>query len=145
MRRAGKPDEAVRALQGAIAADDGKPTAALLSELALAQNAAGDGAAAKASLQQALTLDEKSASTHYLLGSVLAGDGDLQGCRGALSALHCTRSTRRARCACEAEARPHQAVSEEVIRGSSGSHPRGGPHALGDFLLATWSRRTLAR
>ena len=75
----GKPDEAVRALQGAIAAGDGKPTPALLSELALAQNAAGDGAAAKASLQQALTLDEKSASTHYLLGSVLAGDGDLRG------------------------------------------------------------------
>jgi Tfp pilus assembly protein PilF len=79
MRRAGKPDEAVRALHSAIEADDGKPTVALLSELALAQNAAGDGPGAKASLEQALTLDSRYATAHYLLGSMLASDGDLRG------------------------------------------------------------------
>jgi Tfp pilus assembly protein PilF len=79
LRRAGKPDEAVRALHGAIAADDGKPTVALLSELALAQHAAGDLPGAKASLEQALSLDPKYATAHYLLGSMLASAGDMQG------------------------------------------------------------------
>ncbi len=78
LRRAEKPDEAVRALRGAIEADDGKPTAALLSELALAQNAADDAAGAKASLEQALKLDPNYVTAHYLLGSVLAGQGDYQ-------------------------------------------------------------------
>jgi Tfp pilus assembly protein PilF len=75
LRRAGKPDEAVRALSGAIKAGDGKPTAALLSELALAQHAAGLKGEAKDSLEQALKLDPKNASAHYVLGSMLAGDG----------------------------------------------------------------------
>jgi Tfp pilus assembly protein PilF len=81
-RRAGKPDEAVRALRQAIAAGDGKPTPALLSELALAQNAAGDGAGAKASLEQALELDPKYATAHYLLGSVAAAAGDTKAAKG---------------------------------------------------------------
>ena len=76
LRRAGKPDEAVRALSQAIEGGDGKPTPALLSELALAQNAAGDGAAAKASLTQALALDARYATAHYLLGSIEAANGD---------------------------------------------------------------------
>ena len=45
--------EAVRALRQAIAAGDGKPTPALLAELALATNAAGDGAGAKQALEEA--------------------------------------------------------------------------------------------
>ncbi|MET0343538.1 MAG: tetratricopeptide repeat protein [Polyangiales bacterium] len=81
LRRAGAADEAVRALRGAIAASDGKPTPALLSELALAQNAAGDGAGARASLEQALALDDGYATAHYLLGSMDAADGDVKSAR----------------------------------------------------------------
>lgn len=78
LRRAVHPDEAVRALQAAIEAGDGKPTAALLSELALAQHAAGDAAAARASLEQAISLDAKYASAHYVLAGILASQGDLK-------------------------------------------------------------------
>jgi tetratricopeptide (TPR) repeat protein len=76
LRRAGKPDEAVRALRTAVEAGDGKPTPALLSELALAQNAVGDGAAAKATLHEALLLDDGYATAHYLLGSIEAAEGN---------------------------------------------------------------------
>jgi Tfp pilus assembly protein PilF len=76
MRRAGKPDEAVRALSEAVKGGDGKPTPALLSELALAQHAANLDADAKKSLEQALELDPKYASAHYVLGSLLAGEGN---------------------------------------------------------------------
>jgi tetratricopeptide (TPR) repeat protein len=75
-RRAEQPDEAVRVLRHAIEAGDGKATPALLSELALAQNAAKDPAAAKASLNQALELDPRYATAHYLLGSIEAAAGD---------------------------------------------------------------------
>jgi len=75
-RRAEQPDEAVRALRQAIEAGDGKATPALLSELALAQNAAKDPAGAKASLTQALELDPRYATAHYLLGSIEAAAGD---------------------------------------------------------------------
>lgn len=78
LRRAAHPDEAVRALQAAIEAGDGKATAALLSELALAQHAAGDVTAAKASLEQAIGLDAKYASAHYVLAGILASQGDLK-------------------------------------------------------------------
>lgn len=71
-RRAGKPDEAVRALNAAISAGDGKPTPALLSELALAQVAAKQEDDAKLSLEKALALDPKYATAYYLLGSVEA-------------------------------------------------------------------------
>jgi Tfp pilus assembly protein PilF len=79
LRRAQKPDAAVRALREAIAAGDGQPTPALLSELSLAQNAAGDGAGAKASLEEVLRIAPKYATAHYLLGSLLAGEGDFKG------------------------------------------------------------------
>jgi Tfp pilus assembly protein PilF len=78
LRRADKPDAAVRALREAIAGGDGKPSPALLSELSLAQHAAQDDAGAKASLEQALQLDPKYATGHYLLGSLLAGEGDFK-------------------------------------------------------------------
>ena len=78
LRRAGKPDEAVRALRTAIAADDGEPTPALLSELALAQHAAGDTAGAKQSLDEAIALDADYATAYYLLGSIEAAAGDLK-------------------------------------------------------------------
>jgi Tfp pilus assembly protein PilF len=71
-RRAGKPDEAVRALNQAIGAGDGKPTPALLSELALAQLAAKQEDDAKISLEKALGLDPKYATAYYLLGSIEA-------------------------------------------------------------------------
>lgn len=76
LRRSQKPDLAVRALREAIAAGDGKPTPALLSELSLAQNAAKDDAGAKASLEEALKLEPKYATAHYLLASLLAAEGD---------------------------------------------------------------------
>jgi Tfp pilus assembly protein PilF len=76
LRRAQKPDVAVRALREAISAGDGKPTPALLSELSLAQNAAKDDAGAKASLEEALKLEPKYATAHYLLASLLAAEGD---------------------------------------------------------------------
>jgi Tfp pilus assembly protein PilF len=78
LRRAERPDAAVRAVREAIAGGDGKPTPALLAELSLAQNAAKDDAGAKASLEEALKLDPKYATAHYLLGSVLAGQGDFK-------------------------------------------------------------------
>jgi len=81
-RRAEKPDEAVRAVRLAIEAGDGKPTPALLSELALAQNAAKDAAGAKQSLKEALALDPKYATAHYLLGSIEAAAGDARAARG---------------------------------------------------------------
>ena len=79
LRRAKRADAAVRALHEAIAAGDGRPTPALLAELSLAQNAAGDAIAAKASLDEALLLNPKYATGHYLLASVLAGEGDFKG------------------------------------------------------------------
>jgi Tfp pilus assembly protein PilF len=78
LRRAKQPDEAVRALGSAIQAGDGKPTPALLSELALAQNAAGDAAAARQSLEQALDLAPRDTTALYLLGSLEAAAGDLK-------------------------------------------------------------------
>jgi Tfp pilus assembly protein PilF len=80
-RRAERPDEAVRALRLAIEAGDGKPTPALLSELALAQNAAKDPQGAKQTLGEALTLDPKYATAHYLLGSIEAAAGDAKAAR----------------------------------------------------------------
>jgi len=81
LRRAGQPDEAVRAVRGAIEAGDGKPTPALLSELSLAQLGAKDASAAKASLNQALALDPKYATAHFLLGSIDASAGDVKAAR----------------------------------------------------------------
>ncbi len=78
LRRAAHPDEAVRALRAALAAGDGEPTPALLSELALAQHAAGDAAGATASLEQAIARDAKYASAHYVLAGILAAQGDLK-------------------------------------------------------------------
>jgi len=78
LRRAAHPDEAVRALKAAIEAGDGQPTAALLSELALAQHASGDATAARTSLEQAISIDAKYASAHYVLAGILASHGDLK-------------------------------------------------------------------
>ena len=79
LRRAGYPDEAIRAMRAAIAAEDGKPTPALLSELALAQLAAQDPDGATKSLRDALALDDKYATGHYVLAGVLAVKGDFRG------------------------------------------------------------------
>jgi Flp pilus assembly protein TadD len=72
LRRAGDADGAVRAMEQAVAA--GQPTPALLSELALAQRAAGQDAKAFASLDRALEVDSKYALAHYLKGNMLAAD-----------------------------------------------------------------------
>ncbi|HEX5659603.1 MAG TPA: tetratricopeptide repeat protein [Polyangiales bacterium] len=69
-RRAGKPDEAVRALNQAIGG--GEPTPALLAELALAQVAAKQEDDAKITLEKALGLDPKYATAYYVLGSIEA-------------------------------------------------------------------------
>jgi superkiller protein 3 len=72
LRRAGDADGAVRAMERAVAA--GQPTPALLSELALAQRAAGQDAKAFATLQRALEVDPKYALAHYLMGNMYAAD-----------------------------------------------------------------------
>ncbi|HKP62032.1 MAG TPA: tetratricopeptide repeat protein [Polyangiales bacterium] len=72
LRRAGDAKGAVQAMERAVAA--GTPTPALLSELALAQRAAGMDAQALASLDRALGLDGKYALAYYLKGNMLAAD-----------------------------------------------------------------------
>jgi Flp pilus assembly protein TadD len=74
LRRAGDSAGAVQAMQAAVDADD-EPTPALLSELALAQRADGDRAAAIATLERVLKADPSYATAHYLLGNMLAGAG----------------------------------------------------------------------
>lgn len=74
LRRAGDPQGALQAMQAAVASDS-QPTPALLSELALAQYAAGERSAAVASLERALDRDPRYATAHYLLGNMLASDG----------------------------------------------------------------------
>jgi len=72
LRRAGDAPGAVRAMQQAVAA--GEPTPALLSELALAQRAAGQNAEALATLKRALVQDSSYAIAHYLMGNMYAAD-----------------------------------------------------------------------
>jgi Tfp pilus assembly protein PilF len=74
LRRAGAADAALLAMLGAVAAKGEPATPALLSELALAQRGAGKREDAVATLQKALTLDEKYAIAHYLLANMLAAD-----------------------------------------------------------------------
>ena len=75
LRLAGDPAAAVGAMQAATAAGDKRPTPALLSELALAQLAAGDRSAGIGSLREAIALDQSFAVAHYLLANMLAADG----------------------------------------------------------------------
>jgi len=72
LRRAEDAPGALQAMQGAVSAEK-DVTAALLSELALAQRAADDRDGAIATLESALVLDAKYATAHYLLGNMLAG------------------------------------------------------------------------
>lgn len=75
LRRVGQLDQAVRAMRMAIEAHEGRPTPALLSELALAQRAAGDREGAEQTLERALELDPEYATAYYLLGGMRAGRG----------------------------------------------------------------------
>jgi superkiller protein 3 len=72
LRRASDAEGALQAMQAA-AQTGGDPTPALLSELALAQRAAGDRDGAIKTLDHALELDPKYATAHYLLGNMYAG------------------------------------------------------------------------
>ena len=72
LRRVGDAAGAVQAMQGAVDAGS-EPTPALLTELALAQRAAGDRDTAIATLERALAMDAKFAAAHYVLGNMLAG------------------------------------------------------------------------
>lgn len=72
LRRAGDANGAVRAMEQAVAS--GQPTPALLSELALAQRAAGQDAKAFATLDRALGADPKYTLAHYLKGNMYAAD-----------------------------------------------------------------------
>jgi tetratricopeptide (TPR) repeat protein len=74
LRRAGDPEGALRAMQAAVQGDS-DPTPALLSELALAQRAAGQRDAAVLTLEHALERDPRYATAHYILGSMFASDG----------------------------------------------------------------------
>ncbi len=76
LRRAGEPQLAVRAMRRAIdARGEEGPTPALLSELALAERAAGDRTSAEATLARAIQLDPRYATAHYLLANMQAGRG----------------------------------------------------------------------
>jgi Tfp pilus assembly protein PilF len=74
LRRAGAPEAALSAMEAAVSAGGEPPTPALLSELALAQHAAGKRAEAVTTLEKALSIDETYATAHYLLGNMLASD-----------------------------------------------------------------------
>lgn len=74
LRRAGASEEALLAMEQAVNAPGEPATPALLSELALAQRSAGKRDEALASLRKALSLDEKYATAHYLMGNMLAAD-----------------------------------------------------------------------
>jgi Flp pilus assembly protein TadD len=77
LRMAGKPGPALQAMRAAV--DNGEPpTPALLAELALAERASGDRAAAVATLRRALSLDTRYGTAHYLLGNLLAADGQFK-------------------------------------------------------------------
>jgi Flp pilus assembly protein TadD len=78
LRRAGDPAAAVGAIKEAIAAGGKGPTPALLSELALAQLAAGYRSAAIGTLREAIELEDSYAIAHYLLANMLAADGSYQ-------------------------------------------------------------------
>jgi Flp pilus assembly protein TadD len=74
LRRAGDPQGALRAMESALQGAS-EPTPALLSELALAQRAAGQRERALQTLERALARDPRYATAHYILGSMLASDG----------------------------------------------------------------------
>lgn len=74
LRRAGAHEEALAAMEQAVNAGGEPATPALLSELALAQRSAGKREEALATLRKALSLDEKYATAHYLMGNMLAAD-----------------------------------------------------------------------
>lgn len=74
LRRAGDGAAAVQAMQAAVAAGGEAATPALLSELALAQRAAGDKDGAYATIERVLKQDDKYATAHYLFANMLAAD-----------------------------------------------------------------------
>ncbi|HEX7478337.1 MAG TPA: tetratricopeptide repeat protein [Polyangiales bacterium] len=74
LRRAGDGQGAVQAMQAAVSAGGEPATPALLSELALAERAAGQKDAAYATLERVLKQDDRYAIAHYLLANMLAAD-----------------------------------------------------------------------
>jgi Tfp pilus assembly protein PilF len=74
LRRAGDPTIARQALESAVTSAE-SPSPALRSELALAQNAAGDRDAAIATLRAVLTDAPDYATAHYVLGALLVEAG----------------------------------------------------------------------
>ncbi|MBC7173916.1 MAG: tetratricopeptide repeat protein, partial [Polyangiaceae bacterium] len=74
LRRAGDAELALRALEGAVEAEDPK-TPALRSELALAQYAAGQRDAAETTLRAVIGDAPTYATAHYLLGTMLVERG----------------------------------------------------------------------
>jgi Tfp pilus assembly protein PilF len=74
LRRAGDASGALHAMELAVSSGGEPATPALLSELALAQRAAGQRDAALATLQKALGLDDHYATAHYLLANLLASE-----------------------------------------------------------------------
>jgi Tfp pilus assembly protein PilF len=74
LRRAGDPAIARQALERAVESAD-SPTPALRTELALAENAAGDPEAALATLRGVLAGAPDYATAHYVLGALLLERG----------------------------------------------------------------------
>jgi tetratricopeptide (TPR) repeat protein len=75
LRRAGNAELAVIAMREAIAAGDGKPTAALQSELALALWSSAKRDEAVQTVQQAIELNGEYSNAYYILGTMYAAMG----------------------------------------------------------------------
>lgn len=77
LRRAGLGAEAVPVLRGALEVAGDPPPTELLAELALAEYATGDLAAAEQAMARALRQNELDPALHYAYGSILAKQGKI--------------------------------------------------------------------
>lgn len=73
LRRLGHAEGALRAMEAAV---DAQRTPRMLAELALAQRAVGNAPGAIETLREAIAADADFATGHFLLGSLLAAQGE---------------------------------------------------------------------
>ncbi len=84
-RRAGAPAEAVAVLENARDVGPTPPPTELLAELGLAQYALGDLDASIETMRAAVRQSPSDPALHYVLGTVLAKNGDIAAARQSLS------------------------------------------------------------
>ncbi len=82
-RQIGEPKPAIASLKDAIKAGQGKPTASLLNELALAYVANSQPVEAEKAIKEAIKLEASFSMSYYILGSVLATKRDYAGAQTA--------------------------------------------------------------